>query len=82
MQSGTSFTRKKAPLAAAKIMKKLPDHLPDIIEKLGVLMEDRHHGKRIHKLSYLKQDRTISPLARFPNKTKYFFCLFCNQKVC
>lgn len=44
MQSGTSFTRKKAPLAAAKIMKKLPDHLPDIIEKINSLMEDRHHG--------------------------------------
>lgn len=32
MKSGTSFTRKKAPLTAAKIMKKLPDHLTDIIE--------------------------------------------------
>ena len=44
MQSGNSFVRKKVPLAAAKIIKKLPDHIPDIIEKINALMEDRHHG--------------------------------------
>lgn len=54
MQSGTSFTRKKAPLAAAKIMKKLPDHLTDIIEKINTLMEDRHHGNYINLITFKK----------------------------
>lgn len=55
MQSGTSFTRKKAPLAAAKIFKKLPDHLPDVIEKITLLMEDKHHGVLIATLGLIEE---------------------------
>ncbi len=42
--SGTSFVKKKAALAATKIIKKLPDTIDDFVEKIDVLMEDRHHG--------------------------------------
>lgn len=55
MQSGTSFTRKKAPLAASKMFKKLPDHLPEVIEKIGVLMEDRHHGVLLATLGLVEE---------------------------
>jgi hypothetical protein len=42
MTSGTSFVKKKAALAAIKIVKKLPDTAEDFVEKVEVLMEDRH----------------------------------------
>ncbi|KAL4432313.1 hypothetical protein ABPG74_011072 [Tetrahymena malaccensis] len=64
MQSGTSFTRKKAPLAAAKIMKKLPDHLPDIIEKINTLMEDRHHGVLIATLGLIEEIMLHDPTTK------------------
>ena len=45
LANGTSFVKKKAALAATRIVKKLPDTIPDFVEKVDILMEDRHHGK-------------------------------------
>jgi AP-1 complex subunit gamma-1 len=36
--------KKKAALAAAKVIKKLPETIDDFLEKIDVLIEDRHHG--------------------------------------
>ena len=55
MQLGTPFIRKKAPLAAAKVMKKLPDHLPDIIEKINSLMEDKNHGVLVATIGLMEE---------------------------
>jgi len=55
MQLGTPFIRKKAPLAAAKVMKKLPDHLPDIIEKINTLMEDKNHGVLVATIGLMEE---------------------------
>lgn len=44
MANGTSFVKKKAALSATKIIKKLPDTINDFVEKVDILMEDRHHG--------------------------------------
>ncbi len=43
--SGTSYIKKKAALAATKIIKKVPELLEDYVDKMDSLMEDRHHGK-------------------------------------
>ena len=42
-------------MAAAKVMKKLPDHLPDIIEKIGSLMEDKNHGVLVATLGLMEE---------------------------
>ena len=47
---GTSYIKKKAALASTRIVKKVPEKLDDFVEKVEVLMEDRHHGVLIATL--------------------------------
>jgi len=44
LTSGNSFVKKKAALAATKMVKKLPDTIEQFISKIDLLMDDRHHG--------------------------------------
>jgi AP-1 complex subunit gamma-1 len=55
MKNGTSFVKKKAALAATKIIKKLPETCADFSEKVEVLMEDRHHGVLLSTLGLVEE---------------------------
>lgn len=50
LATGTSYIKKKAALASTRIVKKVPEKLDDFVEKVEVLMEDRHHGVLIATL--------------------------------
>jgi AP-1 complex subunit gamma-1 len=71
MTSGTSFVKKKAALAAIKIVKKLPDTAEDFVEKVEVLMEDRHHGVLLSTLSLVEILIVHKP--EYKNKFKKYF---------
>jgi len=71
MTSGTSFVKKKAALAAIKIVKKLPDTAEDFVEKVEILMEDRHHGVLLSTLSLVEV--LIKQNAEYKNKFKKYF---------
>ena len=71
MTSGTSFVKKKAALAAIKIVKKLPDTAEDFVEKVEILMEDRHHGVLLRTLSLVEV--LIKQNAEYKNKFKKYF---------
>ena len=71
MTSGTSFVKKKAALAAIKIVKKLPDTAEDFVEKVEILMEDRHHGVLLSTLSLFEV--LIKQNAEYKNKFKKYF---------
>jgi AP-1 complex subunit gamma-1 len=49
-KQGTSYIKKKAALASTRIVKKVPEKLDDFVEKVELLMEDRHHGVLIATL--------------------------------
>jgi len=55
MANGTSFVKKKAALSATKIIKKLPDTINDFVEKVDILMEDRHHGVLLSTLGLIEE---------------------------
>ena len=71
MTSGTSFVKKKAAWAAIKIVKKLPDTAEDFVEKVEILMEDRHHGVLLSTLSLVEV--LIKQNAEYKNKFKKYF---------
>lgn len=71
MTSGTSFVKKKAALAAIKIVKKLPDTAEDFVDKVEILMEDRHHGVLLSTLSLVEV--LIKQNAEYKNKFKKYF---------
>ena len=71
MTSGTPFVKKKAALAAIKIVKKLPDTAEDFVEKVEILMEDRHHGVLLSTLSLVEV--LIKQNAEYKNKFKKYF---------
>ena len=71
MTSGTPFVKKKAALAAIKIVKKLPDTAEDFVDKVEILMEDRHHGVLLSTLSLVEV--LIKQNAEYKNKFKKYF---------
>ena len=71
MHSGISFVKKKAALAAIKILKKLPETADDLAKKVDVLMEDRHHGVLLSTLSLAEV--LIKHKADYKNKFKKYF---------
>ena len=71
MATGTSFVKKKAALAATKIIKKLPETTTELSEKVEVLMEDRHHGVLLSTLGLVEEILKIDDKAKV--KFKKFF---------
>lgn len=61
MTGGTSFVKKKAALAATKVIKKLPDTINDFAEKVDILMEDRHHGVLLSTLNLMEEILILDP---------------------
>lgn len=55
MKTGTSFVKKKAALAATKIIKKLPETAADFASQIESLMEDRHHGVLLSTLGLVEE---------------------------
>lgn len=55
MKSGTSFVKKKAALAATKIVKKLPETTSDFAVQIESLIEDRHHGVLLSTLGLVEE---------------------------
>ena len=50
LSSGTSYIKKKAALASTRIVRKVPEKIDHFVEKVELLMEDRHHGVLIATL--------------------------------
>jgi len=44
IDKGLAFIKKKAALAASRIIKKVPETCENFADKIEILMEDRHHG--------------------------------------
>jgi AP-1 complex subunit gamma-1 len=64
LTSGTSYIKKKAALASTRIVRKVPEKLDDFVEKLELLLEDRHHGVLIASLQLLHTVVSINPDTR------------------
>ena len=45
MVSGNTYIKKKAALAATRIIKKVPELTEEFIDRVGPLLEERHHGE-------------------------------------
>ena len=41
--AGSSYIKKKALLAATRIIRKVPETAEEFVDKLEILLEDRHH---------------------------------------
>jgi Adaptin N terminal region. len=44
MVSGNNYIKKKAALAATRIIRRVPELMDEFIDKIPRLMEERHHG--------------------------------------
>jgi len=44
LTSGNNYVKKKAALAATRIIRRVPELIDEFIEKITSLMEERHHG--------------------------------------
>ena len=49
MGSSTVYIKKKAALAATRIIRKVPEKIDEYIDKIELLMEERQHSKKIFK---------------------------------
>jgi len=49
LTSGNNYVKKKAALAATRIIRRVPELIDEFIEKITSLMEERHHGIEIEK---------------------------------
>lgn len=45
MTTGNTYIKKKAALAASRIIKRIPELMDEFAEKVGPLLEERHHGE-------------------------------------
>lgn len=45
MINGNNYIKKKAALAATRIVRRVPELAEDFIDKIPKLIEERHHGK-------------------------------------
>jgi AP-1 complex subunit gamma-1 len=61
LSQGTSYIKKKAALASTRIVKRVPEKLDDFVEKVEVLMEDRHHGVLIATMQLCQHIIQINP---------------------
>lgn len=61
LEEGSAFVKKKAALAAIKIIKKLPETIDDFVAKIDILMEDRHHGVLLSTLGLIEEILVESP---------------------
>lgn len=61
MVKGTSFVKKKAALAYTKIVKKVPESIDLVMEKIDKLMEDRHHGVLLSTLGLIEEIISVDP---------------------
>jgi AP-1 complex subunit gamma-1 len=52
MANGNNYVKKKAALAATRIIRRVPDITEDFVEKINQLMEERHHGIRCVGINY------------------------------
>ena len=47
MMNGNTYIKKKAALAATRIIKRVPELIEDFVDRVGPLLEERHHGIKI-----------------------------------
>lgn len=55
IDKGLAFIKKKAALAASRMIKKLPETCDDFYDKIDGLMEDRHHGVLLATLGLVEE---------------------------
>jgi AP-1 complex subunit gamma-1 len=55
MSSSPNYIKKKASLAATRIIRKVPEAIDDFIEKIQGLMEERHHGVMLSTLALVEE---------------------------
>ncbi len=45
MMTGNNYIKKKAALAATRIVRRVPELIDEFTDKIPRLMEERHHGE-------------------------------------
>jgi len=70
LTSGNNYVKKKAALAATRIIRRVPELIDEFIEKITSLMEERHHGVLLATLSLVEEIIDIKP--EFKEKFKKY----------
>mmetsp|Transcript_28820 Transcript_28820/g.33278 ORF Transcript_28820/g.33278 Transcript_28820/m.33278 type:complete len:897 (+) Transcript_28820:42-2732(+) len=60
MVSGNTYIKKKTALAASRIIKKIPELTEEFSEKVGPLLEERHHGVMLATLGLVEDVLNIN----------------------
>ena len=55
MTGSPNYIKKKAALAATRIVKKVPEAIDEFIDKIQGLMEERHHGVMLGTLALVEE---------------------------
>jgi len=61
LTSGNNYVKKKAALAATRVIRRVPDLTEEFIEKIPSLMEERHHGVLLATLSLVEEILELRP---------------------
>jgi AP-1 complex subunit gamma-1 len=70
LTSGNNYVKKKAALAATRVIRRVPELTEEFIEKIPSLMEERHHGVLLATLSLVEEILEIRP--EFKEKFKKY----------
>ena len=62
--TGNSYIKKKAALAATRIVRKVPDVVEEFVDKVDALVDDKHHGVIISGLGLIEDIVAVRPKYR------------------